>query len=607
VTVRERILDQQMPPDLSAKFALVSQHLNAGRHEQARQVLMRVLQLAPTSPEANNGMAIALTNMGQHEQGAFYARRAVQLAPNDPNNLNTLGSCLSHSGKQDEAIEVLTRAISLSPADVVPRATLSNTLWAAHRCTESVERLREGLALLPFHPELVYRIAPKLALLIRAREAYDLAAASSQRFPKSHEPAWAMATSSLYCEDLSPEEVRDAHRRHAEVIAKTSPASAPVFASTRDPNRKLRIAFLSGDLRAHSVSYFLEPLLEGLDREQFHITCYSNSAQADEVTKRLKALTQEWRQVEGLSDADLRARIVLDRTDVLIDLSGYSIGHRLSVFHLRAAPVQVTYCGYACTTAIPAMDFRIVDRITDTAEADAWATERLVRLEPPFLCYRPFAGAPEVGTPPSQRVKSGAAPPPIRFGSFNATSKLNGRVIALWSRVLESVPNSRLVLKGLQLKDDGFRREVEARFKKHGITPDRLTLHGQKDSIADHLATYHDIDIALDPFPYHGTTTTCEALWMGVPVVTLAGRVHAQRVGVTLLHAAGLDDLVAATEDQYVEIARGLATSPDRLTELRSGLRGRLASSSLMDKAGYAARFGEALRQCWRLWCERPQ
>ena len=594
-----------MPPDLTAKFTLVSQHLNAGRHEQARQVLMRVLQLAPGSPEANNGMAIALTNTGQHEQAAFYARRAAELAPNDPNNLNTLGSCLSSSGKHAEAIEILTRAVALAPRDIVPRVTLTNALWTVHRCTDSVRVLREGLEIHPFHPDLVYRIAPKLALLVRAREAYDLAAESLKRFPNRHDAAWALATSALYHDGLSPEQVRDAHRKHAEVIGATVSAPPRTFANSRDPERSIRVGFLSADLRAHSVTYFLEPLLEGLDRERFHVICYSNSPQVDDVTKRLKTLVAEWRQVESLNDADLASKIISDRVDVLIDLAGYSVGHRLNIFHMRAAPVQGTYCGYACTTGIPAIDFRIVDSITDPPEADAWATERLVRLDPPFLCYKPFAGAPEVRPPPSRRASSAGDGAPITFGSFNATSKLNDRVIALWSRVLTETPRSRLVLKGLQLRDEGFQGDLRSRFAAHGIAPDRLAFMGQKDSILDHLATYHDIDIALDPFPYHGTTTTCEALWMGVPVVTLAGRAHAQRVGASLLTSVGLGELVATSEDEYAAIARGLAGDRARLAHQRASLRARMSSSPLLDQAGYAQRFGGAIRAQWRDWCEK--
>lgn len=588
-------------PDLTPKFQLVSEHLAAGRFEPARQVLLRALQQAPSSPEANNGMAVVLTHLGQVEQALFYAERAAALAPSDGNILNTLGSTLNTLGKSREAVAVLERAAAADPADGNTRLTLSNALWSAERYAESVAILREVVAKSPDDPEALYRLGPKEALLLRGPAAYRACRAARAKHPGHLELAKATATVAQYVDGLSPAEVAREHRELGALL--NAMGLRPVkrdWPNTRDPDRKLRVGFVSPDLRAHSVSYFLEPLMRNLDRNQFHITCYSSFGGGDEVTKRLKGLASAWVAVAGTDDLTLVNRIITERTDIMIDLAGHSVGSRLLALGHRAAPVQATYCGYAWTSGVPNIDYRFVDSLTDPPSADGMATEALVRIDPCFLAYRPFDQAPEPARGPRQ-VGGG-----IVFASFNVTAKMNDRVIALWARVMHATAGSRLLLKSLYLSDPTLRSDLIGRCAVHGIGADRLVLHAAKASIADHLAMYNEVDVCLDPFPYAGTTTTCEALWMGVPVVTLAGEAHAGRVGVSLLTNAGLPELIAPNEDAYVAITSALAADTARLDDLRRTLRDRLRSSALMDAPAHAARFGAALRECWRRWCANP-
>jgi predicted O-linked N-acetylglucosamine transferase (SPINDLY family) len=352
-----------------------------------------------------------------------------------------------------------------------------------------------------------------------------------------------------------------------------------------------RIGFVSPDLRTHPVAFFLEPLLEGLDRLRMEVFVYHQSVQEDATTARLRAAAgpERWRAKSWVNAAGLVAAIRADRIDVLVDLAGHTADQQLLALAARPAPVQVTWLGYPNTTGLAAMDYRIVDSITDPAGAEALATERLVRIDPCFLCYRPVRGVE------GERRENG----PLTFGSFNNPAKLSGATVALWSRVLNEAPGSRLVLKGKALEAEGARRHVLGAFSRHGVAPERIELRGHTASLEEHLAGYGGIDVALDPIPYNGTTTTCEALWMGVPVVALRGDRHAARVGASILSAAGVPELIAESEEAYVGLARELAGDTGRRGEYRGTLRRRVEASALCDERAFAARFAGALREVW--------
>ena len=402
-------------------------------------------------------------------------------------------------------------------------------------------------------------------------------------------------------DSVSAETVAAEHRRAGAALMALAPNSPALpFANPRDPGRRLRVGYVSPDFRRHSVSYFLEPLLAAHDRAGFEIFCYAEVIQPDEVTARLQRHADHWLITAGMPDDALAARIRADGIDILIDLAGHTAGNRLPLFARRPAPIQATWLGYPNTTGLPAIDYRLADAISDPPGwGDALASETLLRLPGGFLCFGPPVHAPPPGVPPC--LAAGA----VTFGSFNNPAKISLPTIESWSAILKRLPDARLLLKSRQLVDAMTWVLLRTRFAERGIPANRVDMLGFQADTVSHLEVYHRVDIALDPFPYNGATTTCEALWMGVPVVTLAGDRHAARVGASLLSRVGLDGLIAASRDEYVERAVDLAGDRERLAALRSTLRPDMAASSLCDATAFARGVEAAYRGIWERWQAR--
>lgn len=577
--------------DVNQKLAQAFEMLQAGKAEQSRVFLQRVVQQFPGSGDAQNAMAVVLSRLGQFEQAAFFARRAVALIPDDSVYQNTLGAALTSLGRHDEAVQVLSAAVANAPDLLEARQTYANALWETQRCAESIAQLRELLSRDPAHAGALAQLGPRMALLGRAGEVLDELEQGVGTHPDDLALHRGLVTTMLYVPGVGPTHLREAHDRFGGAMARQYPAPPRAFAGTKDPERPLRVGLVSPDFRTHSVMYFVEPILEQLAGEGVHAVVYSNNSNADATTARVKALAKMFRRVDGLSHHELSAQVVADRIDILIDLAGHTIGGRPEVFALRSAPVQATYCGYPATTGIPQIDARLVDAITDPPGSEAWASESLVRLPGCFLCYRPDPLAPDVATPPER---------PVVFGSFNTPAKLNAPLLQVWARILAAAPGSRLVLKGMQLADASLGEWIKSELARGGVDKSRVDLLTYVRGSDSHLRLYERVDIALDPFPYCGTTTTCEALWMGVPVISKAGEMHHERVGLSLLRAAGLEELSAGSEDEYVSKAVALAGDGARRRELRRTLRDRLRGSALLDAKAHGAAFIGALRALWR-------
>lgn len=591
-----------MPPDFTPKFQMVAQYISQRKFEQARQILLKVLQQAPGHPDASNGMALVLENLGQLDQALYHAQRAVAARPNDAVHMNTLASLLTRLNRYDEAIPILRRAIEAEPGMEMFRDNLANALWNSGQCSQAVRELRAIVATKPGNPSAVERLATKLTVLAKAPEAVALCREALPFAPHDTALTRALATSLLNDPGASVADLVEGHRLAGGAVlhsvgGRTNAHDA--FPNSREPDRPLRVGFVSPDFRQHSVSFFVESLLERLDRKAFQILCYSSADGGDAVTARLKRLATDFVNITAMNDATAAARVVQDRVDILIDLAGHTVGTRLGIFAFRAAPVQIAYCGYPSTTGLTSIDYRLVDSTTDPVGSEPHCTESLLRLDPCFLCYRPHAEAPAPAPSPSTSAGH------VTFGSFNATFKLNDPLIALWSRVLQSVPGSRLLLKAYSLSDAEFRADLLTRFQANNIEPGCVECLPATKTLPEHLATYARVDIALDPFPYHGTTTTCEAAFMGVPTITLEGHIHHSRVGVSLLRTLALDDLVATTHDEYIAKAAALAANPHRLATLRASLRTTLLSSPLGDADAFAKRFAAALRSMWTSFCQR--
>jgi predicted O-linked N-acetylglucosamine transferase (SPINDLY family) len=362
----------------------------------------------------------------------------------------------------------------------------------------------------------------------------------------------------------------------------------------------LRIGYLSPDFCSHSVAFFVEPLLATHDRGSFEILCYANVTQPDQITEHLQRLGHTWRDIVRLRDEDVAVQIRQDHVDILVDLTGHTANNRLQVFARKPAPVQVAYLGYPNTRGFTAMDYWLSDAHADPpGQTERFYVEEIVRLPHGFNCYRPPAANPDVRALPARAVGH------ITFGSFNNAPKVNARVIALWARILNALPEARLIMKARQLVDSATKANFHRLFEQHGVTPERVEMISWVPSSTAHLELYNRIDIGLDCFPYNGHTTTCEALWMGVPVITLAGLTHAGRVGVSLLSQVGLGELIADTPEVYAELAVALARDLVRLETLRHGLRDRVTQSPLTDASIITRSFEAAYRQMWRRWCAK--
>jgi protein O-GlcNAc transferase len=496
------------------------------------------------------------------EHGAAAAlpffEKAAQLDSTSHLPFFMLGNATSELGDLDTAVGHFVRARELCPNEYVIRFNLGLHQLLRGYTDSAIEELRVACSLNPTY--------------LPARSTYIMALHGSDR--------------------IGPEEIAAVIRKwgvrfaseHREIA---TPAPRP------DPkvSGKLRVGFISGDFRLHSVARFFEPLVSARDSDGFAYVLYSNSGEQDSVTARLRSRSDEWRTVFSLSDDALVKVIRDDRIDVLVDLSGHTAFNRLSVFARRAAPVQISYLGYPGSTGLPTMDFRITDAITDPAPiADAWHSERLLRLPDSQWCFRPYGTSPEPGPLPA--CSAGF----VTFGSFNELSKMSDTALRCWAEILVNSPNSRLRLT--RIRSPQRAAEIVAALGDSGVSPDRIDRVSHLDN-PPHGSQFAGVDIALDPYPYNGVTTTCESLYFGIPVISLHGPDCVSRSGLSLLGSLGLLELVAATPRRYVEIALALAGDLTRLESLRGSLRPRFDKSPLRNERRFAAQFEDQLRAAW--------
>jgi protein O-GlcNAc transferase len=581
-----------MPP-IDRLIQAAGQFMGRGQRDQARAALAQALTLDPAHPLANQYMGLLLAQASEFDPAIAHLEVAARAMPRDAGLQCNLGMLKSSRGRMEEAETHFRAAIAMDPRSVDALTCLGLLLSNRQRAAESEEILRRAAALAPQRTDITLGLSRLLTETGRAEDSVSLLRAAVRASPADAVLQDKLCMMLNYVQGISDENLFAEHIRYGQVAPHPDGDFSRV---NRDPGRRLRIGYLSADLREHAVTYFLEPLLERHDRARFETVCYAVGA-ADDATPRFRSKADHWRALFPASDDAILSAIRADHVDILVELGGHTGSNRLGVVARRAAPVQATYIGYPNTTGLPAVDYRIIDSITDPPGADAVATERLIRLDPCFLCYRPFEHAPDVTPLPCATGST------FTFGSFNNLAKLTPDTAALWARVLHAVPGSRLLLKGKALADPSIAAIHHDRFASHGIGPDRLGFLPHTPSTREHLAAYASVDLALDPFPYSGTTTTCEAMWMGVPVVTIAGRRHSARVGMSLLSAVGLTEFIAPDADAYIRTAAAFAADRARLSELRATLRARLRSSPLCDAAAFVPKLELAYRQMWRRWC----
>jgi protein O-GlcNAc transferase len=551
--------------------------LRKGMLEEAGNQLQEVLRRDPGCAKAHFTLAVVRASEGSPELSAGHFQDALAVAPGDVKALNGLGVVLQQLKRFEDAASCYLEAVRIDPHYQDAQVNLALLLKDHCRLCAAERHLLQALIHLPDAVRLRYNLANVLHLQGKSLEAVA-AYRETLRLDPDHLAARQNLLFALhYAPQFSDRQIFDEH-----LFAARSPLFRPGAlgrpATSCIPGRRIRIGYLSPDFRGHSVASFIEPILSHHDQSRFEIFCYANLAGPDETTARLKGLAEHWRDIYQVGDEEAAGTVARDGIDILVDLAGHTAGNRLPLMARKPAPLQVTWLGYPDTTGLPELDYRISDALADPpGTTERYHSERLVRLERSFCCYLPPQIAPAVADLPW--LNSGR----ITFGSFNNLSKVTPEVIALWARVLLAVPGSRMLLKCSPLADAEVCARVLEAFVAGGVTGERIELHPGDATPAGHLAQYGRVDIALDTFPYNGTTTTCEALWMGVPVVTLAGTRHSGRTGVSILTNCGQEALVAQSADQYLSIARHLASDAGKLQGLRAGLRGMLSRSPLTD------------------------
>jgi predicted O-linked N-acetylglucosamine transferase (SPINDLY family) len=566
-----------------------------GSLREAVTCFERVLELRPDHPYARNELGSAHLAADRLEAAAMCFEKVIQERPTAFEAMSNLAVVVERQGDRSRAEELLRRAIQLAPGQSYVRLNLGDLLLTSNRVGEAIACLEEAARFAPGLAELQIFLGNAYAKQGRLEEAlgcYRRALAEQPQFAATHQ----IALFTLhYSSGADPNALAAEHRNWAERHAAPLLTPGRRHVNTPDPERRIRVGYVSGDFRQHPIAYFTAPVIEAQDQNQIEAVCYA-TGRADAWTERIRSHVSLWRETGGLGDAELADLIEQDRIDILVDLSGHTAGNRLLVFARKPAPVQVSWLGYSGTTGMQAMDYLIADPQVAPVEEEAPFVEQPLRLSGCFLAYEIPADAPAVR--PAPCVERGFT----TYACFNALSKIGLHVVSVWCEILRKDPAARLVMKNATFDDQASREFYAQQFESRGVDRGRVDLVGGSPH-RELLEYYSKVDIALDPFPYNGATTSCEALAMGVPVVTLMGNRFISRVGSSILHNAGLDDLVTASEAEYVEKALALGRNRALLAEMRATMRARLAASVLCDTAGFTRRLESAYRDIWRRWC----
>ena len=604
----------------------------AGRYGQAIELIERALARQPDYAEARNNLGLALRAAGHLDQAVAAYRQALAGLPDDAEVYNNLGIALSDQGEIDGAITALERAVALSPGFAEAHNNLGNALRARGMLGKAAHHYQRALELEPDDPASYINLATLLQDTGQTQEAVaacrraielkpDFAegyanlgnalaaqgqpaeAVDAYRQALEHDPSYSNAHSNLFfCMHYSPAfdadaifaEARSWNTMHAQPLA----AHIRAHDNDRSPDRRLRIGYVSANLRAHPVGWFFAPVLGHHDSSRFEIFCYSATRSPDFLTAHCETVVDQWRDTARMDDAAQADRIRQDHVDILVDLDGHAEGNRLLTFARKPAPVQVTAGGHYDTTGLDAIDYLIADGHHAPPGAERYFSEILIRMPRGYVCYAPPDYAPAVTALPA--LDQGH----VTFGCFNNIAKIAPQVVTLWAQILEALPDARLKLQTHGLSDPATRTRYRALFAAEGIDTERLALNG-KVTHSELFAQYGNIDIALDPFPYSGGLTTCEALWMGVPVITLTGYTFAGRHATSHLTNVGLTECITQTPEDYIALASALARDLDRLSDMRQRLRAQMQASPLCDINRYTRDLEAAYRQMWKKYCEK--
>jgi predicted O-linked N-acetylglucosamine transferase (SPINDLY family) len=555
-----------------------------GRLEEAIQSYRQALDIKPDDAEVLSNLGNALIGCGHHAEARHCLERALSISPDLPQTWANLASAFHETGLMDDALTCYQRSLDLAPSAAC-HSNFGNALRDLGRLAEAETQYRQALRLKPTMADTWSNLGNVLRDTERSDDAEHCYRRAIELAPGLASARSNLLFSMAHAGRVSPGDYRHAAEqweRHMLTETERTVAQKRHHAYPPRSGGRLRVGYVSGDFRQHAVSYFLEPILRHHDRDRVEIFAYETSGRRDAVTNRLHGLTGHWRELAGVPDDNAVRLIESDRIDVLVDLSGHTAFGRLGIFARRAAPVQAHYLGYFATTGLSQMDYLIADETTIPLWMDTQFTERIWRLPRCRMCYQ---ADETLDYPSPQRGADGT----IWLGSFNHLNKLTQETLTLWKRVLDALPTAKLMLKAKGLEDEENRKQLLARLDALGIGQDQVRLRGTTSGWHEHMATYGAIDIALDPVGAHGgATTTCDALWMGAPVITCAGGSMKERMTASLLEALGRPEWIAASFDDYVSRVVDLALNDDRRTTLRADQRIRMRSSALCDANGLA-------------------
>jgi protein O-GlcNAc transferase len=616
------------PNSAPAQNDLGNAFRSMGRHDDAIAHYRRTLTIQPNFPEAVSALADVLLEAGRMDEAIAEYQKAIVLRPQKAENYNDLAVALRGRRRFDEALAAIDKALALHPNSALFWCNRGGLLRDLRRLQDAVASIRRALQLDPNLFAAHLNLATTLLELGKIDQAMESARKSVELDPRSSEAHNILA--SLFKESGQIENAIDEFDRALEIdpgnaIVRSNKVyslefdlrcdAAKLFAearlwnelhalpfeksirrheNNRSPDRPLRVGYVSPGFCNHAESFFVIPLLEKHDRNQYEIHCYSDGSRIDAITERIKAVVHVWHISLGSNNEDLADQIRRDRIDILVDLSMHMTQNRLLMFAQKPAPVQVAWLAYPGGTGLDAMDYRISDPWIDPPESIARYAEKTIHLPETWVCYDPLCDIP-AATPRAEG--------PIRFGSINNPCKLNDPLLRLWSRVMQAVSDSHLLLLAF---DSEHRHRLTEFFRAQGIAESRVGFFSRSPR-KDYLRLYDQIDICLDPLPYNGITTTCDALWMGVPVVTLTGQTAGGRGAASILANAELKDLIADNPEQFVRLASTLASDAPRLADLRKSLRDRFTRSPIMDAPRFAKAMEAAYRRMWHAWCNRTQ
>jgi predicted O-linked N-acetylglucosamine transferase (SPINDLY family) len=564
-----------------------------GNEEAFKQTLEEVLKICPDSPDACFEVGSFRLSERQLDEAENLLERATQLKPSRIEAWIRLAIVQELKGKPIPSATALYQALKLDPQNDVARTNLSSVLAGLSNAHEA-EKLLLGVLKSAPRAEVfavLGTVYKDLGFIDLSLDCYAKALDMSTTVGEYQNFLYTL----LYDPSLDDVEVAEQHRDWAKQFAEPLRPADPPRSSRPDPDRPLRIGYVSGHYRDHAVTLFSRPMILAHDRDAFHITCYSSGTASDAMTNEFREFAHQWRDISLTDDEAAAKQVREDEIDILVDLAGHIGGNRLLLFARKPAPIQMTYLGYQHTTGMDVMDYRITDAVADPPGAtDHLYVEKLLRLDPSFFVYAPSDYAPDVEPPPVE--KNGY----ITFGCLNNPTKHGATAVQAWAELLRAVPDSRLLLLGPTAHDADPR--VAKLFESHGLGADRVHFIGKR-SRKIYLENYSQIDVALDPFPFSGHTTTCDALWQGVPVITLAGKTYASRMSTSTLTQARFPQWIAQTPQQYVDIAINLAGDRSALASLRQNMREHLRSAPILDAARFTRSLEAAYRTIWQHWC----